>query len=267
MITLLFLALSGHPVAKKPEWTFDPAKLETAMKATDHRLETVSAVFVGAPYGFSPLGEGEGFDKDPLYRTDLFDCLTFVETSMALALAKSPGEVTPTLSKIRYGGEKAAYAERNHVMEAQWVPANEKKGVIEDVTAKIAGKDVVKVTKKLDDAAWSAKTAKTLKLPKAAEARGDFSWDIVPADKALEHLKTAPDGTIVTVVRADRPTLVTRISHVGILIHVNGEPYLRHASRSYGKVVEEPLAHYLERNLEYAKWTVEGFGLYALKNP
>jgi len=104
---MLFLA--AHPAKKPPEWTFEPAKLEAAMKTTDHKLENVSAVFVGAPYGFSPLGEGEGYDKDPLYRTDLFDCLTFVETSMALSLSKSPAEVLRVLTQIRYGADKPSY--------------------------------------------------------------------------------------------------------------------------------------------------------------
>ena len=268
-LALVALALAAaHPPAPAPAFQVDQARLDALVqsKAPDKVLE-VSALFKGAPYGFSPLGEGEGFDPDPLIRTDLFDCLTFVETTLAYSLAGSKQGVEPLLTRIRYAGDHPDYAQRNHVMEAQWVPSNLKKGLLEDITRKVAGADAVTVSKKLDDAAWSAKAAKALHLERAAQARGSFKWDIVPAAKALKYLKAAPDGTVVAVVRADRPNLVTRISHVGFLIHVGGEPYLRHASKSFGKVVDEPLASYLERNLGYAKWTVEGFSLYAVKRP
>ncbi len=262
---VLALALAAsHPA--KHGFQVDQAKLDAAVasKAPDKLLQ-VSALFLGAPYGFSPLGEGKGYDPDPLYRTDLFDCLTYVETSLALALSHGSAEVEPMLTRIRYGGDEPSYGGRNHVMEAQWVPSNLKKGVLTDVTRALAGDDAVKVTKKLDDVAWTGKAAKDLHLEKAAQARGEFSWEMVPAAKALEVLNRAPDGTVVAVVRGDKPNLVTRISHVGFLVHQEGKPCLRHASKSFGKVVDEPLEHYLERNLSFAKWTVEGFSLYALK--
>ena len=172
-----------------------------------------------------------------------------------------------TLDQIRYSADAPAYPKRNHVMEAQWIPSNEKKGFIEDITRSIAGDDTVKVTKHLDDDAWASKSGSDLLLDRADQARGDFDWDMVPVGKALKYLQAAPDGTVVTVVRGDRKNLVTRISHVGFLIHLKGRPYLRHASRSFGKVTEEPLSRYLARNLSFAKWVVEGFGLYAVKRP
>jgi hypothetical protein len=63
-------------------------------------------------------------------------------------------------------------------------------------------------------------------------------------------------------VRADRPHLVTRITHVGFLVHKKNKLFMRHASKTFGAVVDEDLSSYLGRNLGYAKWTVEGFSLY-----
>jgi hypothetical protein len=52
------------------------------------------------------------------------------------------------------------------------------------------------------------------------------------------------------------------VSHVGFLVHKPSGPHLRHASRSFGRVVDEPLSKYLERNLGYGKWTVEGLSVF-----
>ena len=63
-------------------------KLNRRQFSTIERLAIVSSAFLGRPYFWGPLGEGaEGdFDQYPLYRADLFDCLTFVETVLAVAL-------------------------------------------------------------------------------------------------------------------------------------------------------------------------------------
>ena len=39
--------------------------------------------YLGAKYVADPLGEGRGYDADQLIRKDAFDCVTFVETSLA----------------------------------------------------------------------------------------------------------------------------------------------------------------------------------------
>jgi hypothetical protein len=220
---------------------------------------------VGVKYVNSPLGEGEGQDPDPRFRTDAFDCLTFVETAIAMTLA--PDAVEKTLDTIRYAGDTVAYGERNHVMEAQWLPNNVKKGILRDVTKQYGGADVVRVKKVLGDDQWDAKEGKGLKLDREHQARGEFELDVIPARLALEKLKAAPDGTVVVVVRADRPRLVTRISHVGFLLHKKKGLFMRHASRTFGRVVDEELSSYLGRNLGYAKWTVEGFSLYEVVAP
>lgn len=230
-------------------------------------LDAVSAKFLGTAYVASPLGEGKGKDPDPLFRPDAVDCLTFVEQAIAIHLAPEEKDVVPLLTKLRYEGDTVDFEQRNHVMEAQWLPSNVKKGFLKDITREIGGEQTVKVKKRLDDVAWKSKTGASLGLAPQSQKHGDWAWDIIPADVALEKVAKAPTGTVVVVVRADRPNAVTRISHLGFLIQKKNGPHLRHASRSFGKVVDEPLANYLGRNLGFAKWTVEGLSLYAVKAP
>jgi hypothetical protein len=118
------------------------------------------------------------------------------------------------------------------------------------------------VSKKLTAATWKEKSARGLALDEASQPKGEFFLDIIPAAKAAAALAHAPSGLLVVVVRADRPSLVTRVSHVGVLVQGPNGPVLRHASRSFKRVVDEPLERYLGRNLDFATWTIEGLALY-----
>jgi hypothetical protein len=260
---LLALLLSALP----PGWSSlddqQRADAELALKQQPlpGRLAAASERFLGTPYAVSPLGEGEGHDQDPLVRFDAVDCLTMVEESLALSLAPDDSQLVPVLSRIRYAGEPS-WSSRNHVMEAQWLPQNLAKGLVRDVTRTYGGEQTRRVFKTLSAKTWRQKSARGLALAPAVQPKGLFALDIIPARQALAALADAPAGLIVVVVRADKPSLVTRVSHVGVLVQGPQGPTLRHASRSFKKVIDEPLAHYLSRNLDFAAWTIEGLALF-----
>jgi hypothetical protein len=65
------------------------------------RAVRATAPVVGAPYLLSPLGEGAGPDPDPRFRLDAFDCMTFVETAVALGSASSLEEGRRALDDVR----------------------------------------------------------------------------------------------------------------------------------------------------------------------
>ena len=224
------------------------------------RLVEATGRFVGAPYVLSPLGEGSGHDPDPLVRWDAVDCVTMIEQSIALSTAE-PATLVEALTALRYDGPPA-WENRLHIMEAQWLPVNVKRGLLRDVTSEGGGEKTRKVKKVLSPASWNERGAVALALPEAKQPRGTFELDVIPSDLAAEALKKAPTGLVVVVVRADRASLVTRVSHVGVLVQTPKGPMLRHASRSFKRVVDEPLSRYLTRNLDFAQWTIEGLALF-----
>jgi hypothetical protein len=221
--------------------------------------------FVGTPYRVSPLGEGEGRDADPLVRFDAVDCLTLVEQAMALAWAE-PEQLVPKLNFIRYLGPPA-WENRLHVMESQWLPTQVSRGLLKDVTAVYGGQHTRRVRKVLTHDTWKTAGGIGLGLPEPKQLTGRFEFDVIPPDSALRSLRDAPSGLILVVFRADRPTSVTRVSHVGVLRQSPQGPVLRHASRSFRKVVDEKLAEYLARNLKFAPWTIEGLALFEPQHP
>ncbi len=120
------------------------------------RVEAISALFLGVPYKLGPLGEGPDgeFDRDPLIRFDAFDCTTFVETVMALALDSDLDFAARTLQKIRYKDGQIGYATRNHFIELDWVPNNVRAGYLHDITSDVAGRNAVKVHKTISKRRW-----------------------------------------------------------------------------------------------------------------
>lgn len=239
-----------------------------ALKALPLEARFLAATegFLGTPYVLSPLGEGAGHDPDPLVRYDAADCVTMIEESMALALAPDEGRVLEVLNHIRYEGAPS-FDGRLHVMEAQWLPVNLSRGLLEDVTRRYGGDATRRVSKRITKATWDEKGGRALGLSKDAQVKGEFFIELIPAERAPAALAVAPEGLIVVVVRADRPRLVSRITHVGVLVQKPAGPFLRHASRSFKKVVDEPVEKYLKRNLEFGAWTVEGVSLYRVREP
>ncbi len=237
-----------------------------ASRPLPERLLLASEGFLGTPYVVSPLGEGEGPDPDPLYRFDAVDCLTFVEETLALALSRSAEQFPPLMDTLRYQTGRS-YEERNHLMEAQWLPSNVRKGFLEDVTRHYGGADTVVTYKVLSDRNWSSKSSQELKLPPERQVKGKFALSMIPLEKVLAHARAVPSGTLLVVIRADLPLKATRVTHVGFVVQKGKRTYLRHAARSFARTVDEDLESFLLRNSRYGKWKVDGVSLYAVREP
>ena len=228
------------------------------------RLEVVTRPFLGAPYVLSPLGEGAGQlpDADPRLRLDAFDCTTFVETALALAVSSSMNETERHLDQIRYRGAPS-FAARRHFPEAEWIPELVAAGLLRDITRDVAGADVTVERKDLSPRVW--RKARHKGLPDLADSRipdGTFTLDVWPLEKAAAHPERIPPGTVLHVVRADFSSVPVRVSHQGLVLDVDGHRVLRHAAdRLHHRVVDEPLDRFFERMKHYGKWPVTGVHL------
>jgi hypothetical protein len=226
------------------------------------RVLDVSARFLGTPYVHSPLGESAGVDPDPFIRFDAVDCLTFVEETLALSIARSPTEVGPILLHLRY--ERAPrYEERNHLMEAQWVPNNVRKGFLRDVTREFGGPATVRARKRITRQSWASASSRLLHLPEERHLTGAFELDMLPLALGLARARQIPSGTILMVLRDEHPGKVTRITHLGFVVQKKDRTFLRHAARGgYRRVVDEDLTTFFARHAKYGKWRVSGIALF-----
>jgi len=249
----------------------DPATLAALLASVrgqplQRRILGLSAQFVGTPYAHSPLGEGEGPDPDPRLRLDRVDCLTFVETVMALALSSSVEDVVHVLDSIRYRN-RPDYAGRNHLMEAEWLPSNVAKGLVRDVTSELGGDAARAGEKVLGPEAWHSAAAQALALPPGARPTGRFPLSLLPVDAVAGPAARWPSGTLLLLVREDAPWRITRVSHLGFVVQRGGKTYLRHATRGWKDgVVDEELSHLLARHARY-RWKIAGVSLWEVLDP
>jgi hypothetical protein len=232
------------------------------------RLEQVTRPFLDAPYVLSPLGEGEGAtpDADPRLRFDAFDCTTFVETGLALALSSSVDEARARLDLIRYRDGLVDFVARRHFPEAEWIPALVDAGLLEDITRRVGGDDVVVEKKRIGPDIWQRTKHPGLPpLPLTRIPDGTFALDVWPLAAAAAAPERIPDGTVLHLVRADFKNVPVRVSHQGLVLTVKGQKVLRHAAdRLHHRVVDEPLDRYFARMARYGKWPVTGVHLTAV---
>ena len=103
--SLIFLCLFFLPSLSFAEFqSNDEIAIQLIAASKDYpiqqRIKTQSGVLLNTPYLAGALGEGVSgkYDQNPLYRFDYFDCETYVDTVMALVLAKN---LTDFRSKIK----------------------------------------------------------------------------------------------------------------------------------------------------------------------
>ncbi len=232
----------------------------SAGSSPSERVARASTLFLDAPYLLGPLGEGAPPDADPLLRYDVFDCVTLVETALALANAPSADAVLPVMTDIRYAAPPPRFGARNHFTEAQWIPQNVKKGYLHA----LAFPDAVPATRLFDHATWASGGGNLggVALAEADYPTGTFSVPMVPLARARAAFGRVPSGSIVLIVRADQRDKLTRISHMGVVIAKNHQVFVRNASSKFGRVIDETVDAFLARNAAFKAWPVDGFAFY-----
>ena len=93
----------------------------------------------------------------PLYRSDCFDCVTWVNTVLALIQSYDLASFEEAMRLVNYQEGDTCYIKRRHIMTTQWNPWNESRGVLSDVTEVLAediGCEVQYATARIDYGAW-----------------------------------------------------------------------------------------------------------------
>ncbi|MDR1338148.1 MAG: DUF1460 domain-containing protein [Rickettsiales bacterium] len=223
--------------------------LVLAACGTSGRCEYIGCEYLGARYATDPLGEEYGYDADPLIRIDAFDCVTFVEMSMA-------GGDADKLAKIRYRGAQVDFLERNHFIEYDWVRNNA--GLVENVTARYGAAKIRRVY--LDRKNWFKKNH-------GMDVGLYNAWVDVAYIPYSDLGPINADAPLPVLFIIDNPKMRDKIgsdlavSHMGFLLP-NGK--LRHASSESGFVVDTDFAEYAAAR--QANKNNLGVALYRIKN-
>jgi Protein of unknown function (DUF1460) len=248
-------------------------------KDVSKHIAKTSAYFLNAPYSLGALGEGpQGkYDKSPLYRTDAFDCVTFVSTVLALVESNNSTEFVTTIKKIQYKNAKVSFVNRYHFIEHDWNLSNQKNGYLKNITPEISPHYRIATTW-LNKPSWFRHL--TLENIKLFMPVSDFAGQQLLTDLHNSHFVSAvcshidyiplselfvntdqqllpkmkifnriPSGVILEIIDKNRDTsqLGTDLSvvHLGFVIKTTDGLMFRHASSRHGKVLDVPLVSYL----------------------
>ena len=261
LAALVATLVATGPVSLMSEPQIDDKIAEAHKLPFPQRIDELSKLFLGTPYGDLPLGDGSGSEPWARWRTDKVDCQTYVETVLAMANARNLKEAKSVLDDIRYGKPQPTFEHRNHFTEAQWLPANTGKGYLKDEVPIIDGRAPTE-TLTLSKAQWT-KVKVLQRLVNADVPEGKFTVRYLPLEEAKKRARSIEPGTILMVVREHDPNRIVRISHMGfVLKNPKGGYVVRHASTGDAHaVVDEQLVDFLDKQASYKKWKVVGFAL------
>lgn len=189
------------------------------------RLDWLSAQFLELPYVVNSLGGGVGLPEAFTCRLDAFDCVTYLETVLALALADSAEGFTKNLRRLRYRRGELSWQTRNHYM-VDWWRNNEKQGLVSNLTR---GKEATTRRRRLNV------------VPGLPEKT--VSFRVFPKRRFQAVAARVATGDFVCFASAKANL---DVFHTGLLIRNESEILLRHATRKAGKVIEQPLSDFLQ---------------------
>jgi cell wall-associated NlpC family hydrolase len=212
---------------------FDTRRVERLLEAAGgatragSRVDVISAKLIGKPYQSNPLIGSADTPEVFAVSTDRFDCVTYIETVFALARSRDAGRFVDVLRRIRYADGKVEWSFRNHYM-TEWIRNNVRGGWIRRPPALPA--DI-------------AKDRLLTVVPGLSPRRAKFHC--IPKSALLRHSDKIETGDLIFFA-STRTHL--DVFHCGILIRNGDRVLLRHASRSKGGVVEQPLEEFLKQN-------------------
>ena len=258
---------------------------------TQQRIEIQSAALLSTPYLEGALGEGihGRYDQNPLYRFDYFDCETYVDTVMALALAKDFSDFRKKINQIRYKQGIVSFTWRNHFPSADWIPNNERNGYIHELNYSIAGQRVRTSKTQINLKNWyqnltvnriqipylsdREKEARLLQLKREVQpfyGSKNAKISFISVFDLLRNFnlsKKIPSGSLIFFVGHD-PYLSSRIGtpmnvlHMGFAIWKNGQLYCRMASSKAGSVLDVLFFDYLKTYLPLG--TLKGISVWSI---
>ena len=207
------------------------------------RIAAIGRQNIGQPYVLNLLGEYpyELHDTLPMFSLEQSDCVVFAEHTYAMALSRSWEEFFWMLQRIRYKDGVIGVATRNHYTEVDWNANNN--WLVSDISASVAGADVLSYELKVDRARFLRTRHQTLR-----EIAVQISREVyVGKNELAPVLPQLREGDLVNVVSTRDGAFW--VSHVGlIVIGANGQRNFLNSAEP--QVREESFKAFFERTAE-----------------
>jgi len=209
-------------------------RVEQLLSKTKHhhsigsRIDVLSRRFLGRPYRSNPLTGSSDTPEVFTASLDGFDCVTYLETVVALARASNVDDFVGWLRKIRYEQGRIQWRRRNHYM-TRWIRNNIREGIFRPLSIPavptLIRKRVLNIVPGL-----APHTARIRCVPKRSAPRLERylqTGDLIFFASTRKHLD---------------------VFHAGIIVRDGERVLMRHASRSQGYAMEQELSEFLKAN-------------------
>ncbi len=220
------------------------AELESA----GERIVFIARQWLGRPYVASTL---EGESEMLTVNTSQYDCTTFVESVIALAMTTAEDTTTyrdyeKNLQSIRYrGGVIDGYSSRLHYV-SDWVADNSERGNFVEVSEQFAQSKKQKL--QLNYMTNHRRSYKALvdnaeeyaKMQQIEKRYNPSTYTYIPK-QAMNNPKVEKKLQNGDIVLFTTTTPGLDVSHMGIVVMMKGRPHLLHASSHAKKVIIEPV--------------------------
>jgi len=197
-------------------------------RSAGSRIDVLSRQLLGRPYKSNPLIGSADTAEVFTASLDGFDCVTYIETVVALARASDVDDFTECLRKIRYERGRIQWDRRNHY-STRWIRNNIREGIIRPVS--MPAVPTVRMERVLNVVPGLGSQRIRMKcVPKKAVPRLERylqTGDLIFFASTRKHLD---------------------VFHAGIIVRDGNTVLMRHASRSQGGVVEQELTEFLTQN-------------------
>ncbi len=197
-------------------------------RSAGNRIEVLSRQFVGYPYQINPLIGSAEIPEIFTVSLDGFDCVTYIETILALSLAANADGFLKWLRTIRYENGRIEWERRNHYMTG-WIRSNMRAGALQRLS--LSNLPTVVKERTLDG------------VPGLPPVHARFSC--VPRRGITKLAKRLETGDLIFFASTRKHL---DVFHCGIVVRDDARILVRHASRSRGGVVEQELAEFLKAN-------------------
>ena len=197
-------------------------------RSAGSRIDVLSRHFLGHSYKQNPLIGSADTPEVFTASLDGFDCVTYLETILALARASSVDEFIEWLRKIRYERGRIQWDRRNHYMTL-WIRNNLREGIVRPVSmpavAILSMERILNVAPGLPAERTRMKCVSKRAMPRLE--RNLQTGDLIFFASTRKNLD---------------------VFHAGIIVRDGKRVLMRHASRSRGSVVEQELSEFLKAN-------------------
>lgn len=260
---LASIGLRAQTPVKFHDETSDTVRLNAILQQVaslddpNSRVEAIARQFISTPYVASTLESADGGEILTV-NLDEMDCTTFVETVIALAISAGEQRLSwrdflYNLQRVRYrSGTVDGYVSRLHYV-SDWIVDNVHRGNFAEVTnlsdlSTYEVKTIDFMTQNRDLYPALADSLSYARMRDVETGYRSHRFPIIKSSRVAKAAKTfLKPGDIVALTTSKRGL---DVSHLGIVVFVDQQPHLLHASSSKKQILIDPLPldRYLQRN-------------------